>query len=81
MSVAGAAVQVECDTSRVLALLSRIERMDDAAMRLAAFKVYEALHGLGQAFETEVIEFGKVRATVVVHPSAALRRCVDALIR
>ena len=80
MASAGAGITVDSDVSRVLALLARIEGMEDQAMQRAAFVAYEALHSLGQAFVMERIEPMAGCITVVVHPSLALRCIVDRLV-
>lgn len=74
-----ASLKVDCDQSRVIALLHRIDRMEDPAMQRAAFIAYEALVSIGQAFETDTIGPRGGCVTVVVHPSPALRRIVDGL--
>lgn len=79
--MAGAQLEVVCDQSRVIALLCRIDRMNDPALHRAAFIAYDALVSIGQAFETDTIGPWHGCMTVVVHPSPALRRIVDGLER
>ena len=76
--MATAELKVDCDQSRVIALLHRIDQMDPVMQR-AAFIAYEALVSIGQAFETDTVGPRDGCVTVVVHPSPALRRIVDGL--
>lgn len=80
MASADLKVNVDIDASRVLALLHRIERMDDPAMQRAAFIAYEALGSVGQAFDVDTIGPRAGCMAVAVHPTPALRRIVDGLV-
>lgn len=81
MQGASSAPVTDCDLTRVRALLHRIGGFDDGSLQRAAFIVYEALSSIDQAFEVETVEPLPGMVRIVVHPSPALRRIVDALER
>lgn len=74
-------VSIVVDQSRVQALIGRISRMRDPSLQRAAFIAYEALRSVGQHVEVDTIEYPLGRLSLAVHPTPALRRIVDDLVK